>query len=120
MYDTVRWILLGLLFAGLIGVWIWSRRQAAGKNPLGNNLGASFKILQKRWVDQKTGICLVEAEEKTFLLAYTVGGGVSWQALDPSTATTAKEPEASVERLNSRRAGADELPKKQRSLAQSQ
>ena len=120
MYDTIRWVLLGLLFAGLIGVWIWSRRQAAGKNPLGSNLGPSFKILQKRWVDQKTGICLVEAEEKTFLLAYTVGGGVSWQVLDKSAADTIKEPETSAERPNSRRPGADEFPKTLRALSPAQ
>jgi hypothetical protein len=82
MYDTVRWILLGLLFAGLLGLWLWSRRQAARQGPLGANPGSSFKVLQKRWVDQRTGVCLVEAEEQTFLLAYTVGGGVSWQALE--------------------------------------
>lgn len=82
MYDTVRWILLGLIFAGLFGLWLWSRRQAARQGPLANHLGPSFKILQKRWVDQKTGVCLVEAEEKTFLLAYTVGGGVSWQPVE--------------------------------------
>ena len=39
--------------------------------------------MQKRWLDKGTGICLVEAEEKTFLLAYTVGGGVSWQEIEP-------------------------------------
>src|SRR5258708_39014822 len=82
MYDTVRWILLGLLFAGLLAVWIWSRRQAARQGPLGANPGSSFKVLQKRGVDQRTGVCLVEAEDQTFLLAYTVGGGVSWQAIE--------------------------------------
>ncbi len=81
MYDIVRWIILGLLFAGLFGLWLWSRRQAASRGPLGNNAGASFKVLQKRWVDQRTGVCLVEAEHQVFLLAYTVGGGVSWQVL---------------------------------------
>ena len=89
MYDTVRWVLLGLLFAGLFGVWLWSRRQAAAKGLNGGPNGGSFKVLQKRWVDQRTGVCLVEAEEKVFLLAYTVGGGVSWQALD-KTPTAAK------------------------------
>jgi hypothetical protein len=82
MYDVVRWIILGLLFAGLVGLWLWSRRKAAGRGSLGNNLGTSFRILQKRWIDQRTGICLVEAEEQVFLLAYTAGGGVSWQVLD--------------------------------------
>ena len=83
MYDSVRWVILGILFVGLLGVWLWSRRQAAQRNPLGKDLGASFRILQKRWLDKGTGICLVEAEEKTFLLAYTVGGGVSWQEVEP-------------------------------------
>jgi len=90
MYDTVRWIILGLLFAGLFGLWFWSRRQAANQGPLGGALGSSFKVLQKRWVDQRTGICLVEAEEKIFLLAYTVGGGVSWQTLDKAVSGTEK------------------------------
>jgi flagellar biogenesis protein FliO len=88
MYDTVRWILLGLLFASLFGLWFWSRRQAARQGPLGSHPGSSFKVLQKRWVDQKTGVCLVEAEEKTFLLAYTVGGGISWQPLEKATPTS--------------------------------
>ena len=85
LYDTVRWILLVLLFGSLFGVWWWSRRKAKGTGPLGPNAGSSFKVLQKRWVDQKTGVCLVEAEGKTFLLAYTVGGSVSWQPLDKAT-----------------------------------
>lgn len=96
MYDTVRWILLFLLFASLLGVWIWSRRQAQGNAPLGTHPGSSFKVLQKRWVDQKTGVCLVEAEDKTFLLAYTVGGGVSWQPLDK----VAPAPDEPVNRLS--------------------
>jgi hypothetical protein len=95
MYDTVRWVLLGLLFAGLFYAWWWSRKQAALNSPLGPNPGSSFKVLQKRWIDQRTGVCLVEAEEKTFLLAYTVGGGVSWQAIDKD----APEPEEPINRL---------------------
>jgi flagellar biogenesis protein FliO len=91
MYDTVRWILLVLLFAAMFGMWLWSRRQARLQGPLGSNPGSSFKILQKRWVDQKTGVCLVEADEKTFLMAYTVGGGVSWQPLEKA-ATAPEEP----------------------------
>ena len=90
MYDVVRWIILGLLFAGLLGLWLWSRRQAAGRVSLGNGLSASFKVLQKRWIDQRTGVCLVEADEQTFLLAYTVGGGVSWQALEKPAASFEK------------------------------
>jgi len=90
MYDTVRWILLGLLFAGLCGLWLWSRRRASRQGLLGGNIGTSFKVLQKRWVDQRTGVCLVEAEEQTFLLAYTVGGGVSWQALGKTASDSKK------------------------------
>jgi hypothetical protein len=83
MDDTIRYVILGLLFAGLFAVWLWSRRQAAKRNPLGKDLGASFRVVQKRWLDKGTGVCLIEAEEKTFLLAYTVGGGVSWQEVEP-------------------------------------
>ena len=83
MYDSVRWVILGILFVGMFGVWLWSRRQAAERRALGKEIGASFRILQKRWLDKGTGVCLVEAEEKTFLLAYTVGGGVSWQEVEP-------------------------------------
>jgi hypothetical protein len=85
MYDSVRWIILGIFFVGLLALWLWSRRQAAGRAPLGKDLGASFRVLQKRWLDKGTGICLVEAEDKTFLLAYTAGGGVSWQEIESST-----------------------------------
>ena len=80
--DIVRWTLLVLLFGGLVGVWLWAKRRSAALGTATGAPGSSFKVLQKRWVDQRTGVCLVEAEEKIFLLAYTVGGGVSWQALD--------------------------------------
>jgi flagellar biogenesis protein FliO len=98
LYDAVRWTLLVLLFGSLLGVWLWSRRQSRSNSPLGPNAGSSFKVLQKRWVDQKTGICLVEAEEKTFLLAYTVGGSVSWQPLEKA----APAPEEPVNRLTTK------------------
>lgn len=98
MYDTVRYVLLGLLFLSLLAVWLWSRRQAGNLGPLGANPGSSFKILQKRWVDQKTGVCLVEAEDKTFLLAYTVGGSVSWQPLEKAAPT----PEEPINRLSNK------------------
>ena len=84
MDDIVRWTFLVLLFAGLLGVWVWSKRKAAAQGRSAARPAASFKVLQKRWIDQRTGVCLVEAEEQIFLLAYTVGGGVSWQALDKS------------------------------------
>ncbi|HEX4141004.1 MAG TPA: flagellar biosynthetic protein FliO [Candidatus Methylacidiphilales bacterium] len=82
MYDTVRWVILIVLFAGLLGLWLWSKRQAAGQNALGKNVGSAFKVVQKRWLDQRTGVCLIEAEDQSFLLAYTVGGGVSWQPVE--------------------------------------
>ena len=83
MYDDVRYVILVLLFAGLFAVWLWSRKQAAERKALGKELGVSFRILQKRWLDKGTGVCLIESEEKTFLLAYTAGGGVSWQPVEP-------------------------------------
>jgi hypothetical protein len=83
MYDFVRWIILGLFFVALVGAWLWARRQEAQRKTLGKELGASFRIVQKRWLDKGTGVCLVESEERTFLLAYTVGGGVSWQEVEP-------------------------------------
>ena len=92
MYDTVRYVLLGLLFAGLFAAWWWSRQQAKANGTLGSQLGGTFKVLQKRWVDQRTGVALVEAEEQTFLLAYTVGGGVSWQPVAKSPAKKKEEP----------------------------
>jgi hypothetical protein len=100
MYDSVRWVILGILFAGLLGVWLWSRKQAAERRLLGKELGASFRILQKRWLDKGTGVCLIEAEERTFLLAYTVAGGVSWQEVEP-------KPE---EKLENRLAAKFQLP----------
>ena len=81
MYDVVRWIILGLLFAGLFGVWLWSRRQARLTGPLHKNGASPLRVLQKRWIDKGTGVCLVEAEGETYLLAYTANGGVSWQPL---------------------------------------
>jgi len=89
MYDSVRYVILGLLFVGLLASWIYSRRYAAQQKLLGKELGSSFRILQKRWLDKGTGVCLVEAEEKTFLLAYTVSGGVSWQVVEPKPEETA-------------------------------
>ena len=77
--DAVRWVILVLLFAGLLGAWYWSKRQARLNGGTARTNGGSFRITQKRWLDQKTGVCFVESEGHTFLLAYTVGGGVSWQ-----------------------------------------
>jgi len=102
MYDTVRYVLLAILFAGMFGLWLWSRRKAAQRGLLGKDLGAQFKITQKRWLDQKTGICLVESEEKTFLLAYTVGGGVSWQPVDKALEKTSTEEEPGANRLKNK------------------
>jgi len=82
MYDFVRWIILFLLFAGLFAFWVYAKRQAAiRQGPAGATTGG-FKVVQKRWIDQRTGVALIEANDKTYLLAYTVGGGVSWQPLD--------------------------------------
>jgi flagellar biogenesis protein FliO len=105
MYDSVRWAILGILFVGLFGLWLWSRRQAArNQGPLGSHPGSSFKVLQKRWIDQRTGICLVEAEDQTFLLAYSAGG-VSWQVLDKKASngpkTTSTDMIKAINRLNS-------------------
>jgi hypothetical protein len=101
LYDIVRWVLLGLLFVALFGTWIWSRRLASGKSSLGNVLGGavsgSLKVLQKRWIDQRTGVALIEAEDQTFLLAYTVGGGVSWQPVEKSPVGTKVTPAPLVE-----------------------
>ncbi len=99
--DAVRWVVLILLFGGLLALWLWSRRQARQNNPPGRAASAGFKIAQKRWLDQRTGLCLVEAEGQSFLLAYTVGGGVSWQALE--------QKEAGVNRAASINRGFDAL-----------
>jgi flagellar biogenesis protein FliO len=114
MYDIVRWTILGLLFVGLFGLWLWSRRQASRQGLLGNTLGTSFKILQKKWVDQRTGICLVEAEEKTFLLAYTVGGGVSWQVLEKPAEELEKDVPKKSAKSSSRNKSPNLLPEKAR------
>ncbi len=84
MYDSIRWVLLVVLFVGLAGLWLWSRIQAKRLGLPAGVAAPLVKILQKRWIDQRTGVCLVEAENKTFLLAYTVGGGVSWQPIEKS------------------------------------
>ncbi len=95
MYDSVRYVLLALFFIALFGTWLWSRRQAFAHKTLGQNLTAPFTVLQKRWLDKGTGICLVEAEDKMYLLAYTAGGGVSWQPVDKAKA----EEESGANRL---------------------
>jgi hypothetical protein len=70
--------------------------------------------LQKKWVDQRTGICLVEAEEKTFLLAYTVGGGVSWQLLEKSPDESAKHGISDSLKAIRRNKSSNLLPEKSR------
>ena len=92
MYDIVRWIILGLLFAGLFGLWYWSKRQSRFAGPLGKNTANPLRVVQKRWIDKGTGVCLVEAEGQTYLLAYTANGGVSWQTLAKKPATPKTEP----------------------------
>jgi hypothetical protein len=89
--DIVRWIILGLLFAGLFGLWYWSKRQAKLNGSSGKNPGCSLKVMQKRWIDKGTGVCLVEAEGQTYLLAYTANGGVSWQPVPKKPAAAADE-----------------------------
>jgi hypothetical protein len=84
--DAVRLVILGLFFVGLVGLWFWSKRQAKLRGSA-KAATAGFKVSQKRWLDQKTGVALVEAEGQNFLLAYTVGGGVSWQPVAPKVAT---------------------------------
>ena len=92
MYDIVRWIILGLLFVGLFGLWFWSKRQARANGPLGKNPGNPLRVMQKRWIDKGTGVCLVEAEGDTYLLAYSANGGVSWQPLAAKPAAKKSEP----------------------------
>jgi hypothetical protein len=85
--DAIRWVILVLLFAGLLGAWIWSKRQARLAGSAAKAGGSNFKVVQKRWLDKSTGVCMVESEGQTFLLAYTVGGGVSWQPIVKKPAT---------------------------------
>jgi hypothetical protein len=92
MYDVVRWVILGLLFAGLIGFWFWSRRHANVRTRTGGGL---LKISQKKWLDKGTGVCLVEIEDERFLLAYTAGGGVTWQPLEAKEAPEIDQPSPS-------------------------
>jgi hypothetical protein len=92
MYDSVRWVILFLLFAGLFALWVYAKRQAGlRQGPTGTTTGG-FKVLQKRWIDQRTGVCLIEANDKSYLLAYTVGGSVSWQPLDKNPTPALNSP----------------------------
>ncbi len=77
---------------GLVALWYWSKRHARQSRP-GNSATGSFKVSQKRWLDQKTGLALIEAEGQSFLLAYTVGGGVSWQPVVRQPVEADPEPE---------------------------
>ena len=98
--DAVRWIVLVLLFAGLVAAWVWSRREAQRRGSA-KAATAGFKVSQKRWLDQKTGVAMVEAKGQAFLLAYTVGGGVSWQpvARMPSDEMAAAQPAGDFQRI---------------------
>ncbi len=107
--DVVRWVVLILLFGGLLALWLWSRHQARLNNPAGRAAAAGFKVTQKRWLDQRTGLCRVEAEGQSFLLAYTVGGGVSWQpvATKPAETPVADSPKLPAVSFESMLAEAD-------------
>ena len=93
MYDIIRWTLLGLLFASLLGVWLWSRRQSLSGclSRREGGTGAPLRIVQRRWVDYRTGICIVDVEGRSFLMAYTVGGSVTLEPL-PSSANPSPVP----------------------------
>jgi hypothetical protein len=79
MHEFIRLTLLALFIGGLLALWVWSRRRTGGVFRRETRAQKTFQVSQKRWIDQRTGVCLVEAEGQSFLLAYTVGGGVSWQ-----------------------------------------
>ena len=81
MLETVvRLTLLGLLFAGLFALWFWSQRRGKGPGHAPANPSGQLRISQKKWIDQRTGVCQVQSGGQTFLLAYTTGS-VSWQPL---------------------------------------
>lgn len=82
MYDFVRWILLLLIFSGLFGVWLWSQYRSRSCVIINRSAVGPVKVVQKIFVDYRTGICVVESEKRTYLLAYTAAGHVSWQSLD--------------------------------------
>jgi len=97
--DTVRLVILGVFFVALIGAWIWSKRLAARKRAA-RTATAGFQVSQKRWLDQKTGVALIESEGQAFLLAYTVGGGVSWQPVAKQPADGTEPEEEPAENFN--------------------
>ena len=96
MYDIVRWTLLALIFAGLFGFYAWNWYRNYGKAIItGQPLETGFKLIKKKSIDYRTGICLVEANGQSYLLAYTAEGGVSWQPLAPK-AEAINEPATAV------------------------
>lgn len=80
--ETIRLLLAVGILLGLGGVWFWVNR---GKWELSKILKRSesrLALKENRWINQKTGVGLLEVDGERFMLAYTVGGGLAWQRLD--------------------------------------
>ncbi len=96
MYDFVRWTLLALIFLGLLWFYAWTWYRNNGKTLMtGKPIEEGFKVLQKRSIDYRTGVCLIESYGEAYLLAYTSDGGVSWQHLGAAKQKAAAISEAS-------------------------
>jgi hypothetical protein len=103
MYDFVRWTLLALIFIGLFGFYAWSWYRNHGKTLMARKpVEDGFKVIQKRSIDYRTGVCLIEAFGESYLLAYTSDGGVGWQRLGTVKAEAAEKAQVEEPALDTR------------------
>jgi hypothetical protein len=84
-----RWAVLLVLFAGLFGVWFWARHKAGGPLLFGGLAKGPprVRLVERRYVDARTWVALVEADGRSFLLAQGPAGG-AWQPLGEAKAAT--------------------------------
>ena len=84
MMDVIEpWRLVVLLFfmGGLVGLWFWSNK---GKMQMSNLLStkeSKIIIQDRRWLNTKESLVLVEVEGEKFILV-TGQGGSAWQRLE--------------------------------------
>jgi len=75
-------VTLGLIALAMGLLWWWSRRLAQAGGQFFSKTPCRLKIIERRWIDARHSIWLIEADGELHLLA-TGSGQAAWQRLQP-------------------------------------